>query len=869
MSDAEVRIAYVVDPGNSEATIKQVEAASNRMVASVAKVATATSAQTSAAVQKALDSITAAEREMAAQVRASEAALKAKAGALGLSVSQLKSMESATRQTTRAAKAMDASVGSSAAAASNLRSQLFDIGQQLSAGTNPLVILSQQGPQIAEAMMGAAGGVNALKAALASTAAIIAPIAVTLGSLYVGWRIYSEDATRAKEITAAQQKAMEALRPTMDAVRDATIRLAVATGKLTEEQGKQAMASEAALRAFRASSAETSARLAELNKQQNSVGTQLVDLGRSFLDVVDVAGVNTLVFDALTTSSAELEQEAIALRRVNERHIDVMGEQVDLTHEAIAAEGLHAGAVKATAAAIKAAREEHERWIKTTMEQAERLAELLGIVVQAEHELDFFADAAERTANALPPSAIAQWRALGDSVDALAPAAALSRLDKLQLLLLDLNIEASKSAAAAAALADNIAAVQSAIGAETMAQQMALTAQATEEARAAAEQFLGILERAGTAAVNLASTIAGAFSTLTGGALDGLLSPAGAVSAAGNAGAEGGGAAVRAAMDAAVAFVQTVIAELPALLDALAGGIPHVLNAVIKGIPDIVQALVDAIPELFGALADKLPKLLIVLAEQVPVLLTAIIQALPGLVIAIVEAVPTIIQALVKGLPALFDAIFAAIPEIVIGVIEAIPDIVAAVLQALPTIVFGLIDAIFTELIPRLPEIAISMVQAMIEVVGVLAKDFVDKLKALILDIIPSIARDLMAAIKDLVTPGGKDKDKDGKTGLGEFFDSIGDLFGDTPGPIKAPMEGLRARFAPGDYVVSARTMEGLRAQVGPTPQAAQPAASPGVVRLDISDGHVAFDRLFRQNIQSGGSLASLRPATTGQTRIY
>ena len=78
----------------------------------------------------------------------------------------IKELENAGKASATAGKTAAAGMGQAAAATSNLRSQIFDVGVSLQAGQNPQTVLSQQGPQIAEAMLAAGNGVQALKAAL-------------------------------------------------------------------------------------------------------------------------------------------------------------------------------------------------------------------------------------------------------------------------------------------------------------------------------------------------------------------------------------------------------------------------------------------------------------------------------------------------------------------------------------------------------------------------------------------------------------------------------------------------------------------------------------------------------------------------------
>lgn len=882
MAEGEVRIRYVADRSQFDAEIKAMQATSDATVKAMGSQAKAAGDTLAAGVTAATAKITDAERKLAAEIKAADTALRARAKALDLTTGQLSRLDRAMATSATATTKLADTTGNARAASANLNAQIFDIGQQLSAGTNPFVILTQQGPQVAQALAGADDAVGVLKTSLMQMTAIVAPIAGIVAAGYVAWRIYAEDSERAAETATKVKAALDAMRPAMDATTDATIRLRVATGDLTEQEGALLTAATQAHRAYQTATAETRAEVAALHKQQSGIKTQLVDAAEAFLDVVDVAGLNSLVFDALTTSGEELQEQIDAVTGAQGAQIDILRTQVKTTKDAIVADGKRKTSMEALSAATKELEERNKRLAEAARKameaQIDRLASLLGLVVEAERAFAAEAEAADlaaqATAGAVSRAALAQWGALSAAVDEAIPADALSRADQLRLLLLDLELAAAKSGEAASALASDLERVRSAIATEDAARGMAMVAEQTAQARDAAREFLGVLERVGTAAQGVASSIVGLVDSLTGGALSSLLSGDGLIATAGTEG-EGGGAA-EAAVDAALAFVDQVIAELPRVLSAVADGIPKLIAAVTAALPEVVQALIDELPTLVDGLAETIPALLVELATQIPILVTAIVEQLPTLVTALVQAIPTIIRALVAGLPDLFDAIFAAIPEIIIAVVDAIPDIVMALVEAVPVIVTSLISAIVTELLPRLPEIALALAKALIvtgvNVVLSMAEQFVSFLVEDIPVFIEGLIKELPTVVKELAAAGAEFAAQV-IAGLGRFFSDlikeIGSLgtkktetFGDTPGPIKVGVEGMTARFAAGDVVVAARTRQAARQQLGPEPTARAPIAAASTSpppRLDISDGHVLLDGLFRRNIASGGTLSSLR----------
>jgi len=141
--------------------------------------------------------------------------------------------------------------------------------------------------------------------------------------------------------------------------------------------------------------------------------------------------------------------------------------------------------------------------------------------------------------------------------------------------------------------------------------------------------------------------------------------------------------------------------------------------------------------------------------------------------------------------------------------------------------------------------------------IGLLPKIFIALVKMLPKFLFESIPR-VAAAIFDSIVKAFK-KAKRVITDIFKEAVTFGKAetrtFGDTPGVVRAGIEGIKAQFAPGDYVAAAKTPEGLRTQVaGGNKQTEQ------VVKavLDIKDGYVFIDRALRQNIARGGVASQL-----------
>lgn len=284
----------------------------------------------------------------------------------------IKELENAGKASAATGRTAAAGMGQAAAATGNLRSQIFDVATSLQGGMNPLTVLSQQGPQIAEAMLAAGNGVQALKAALLSTGAVVGAVAAVLGPLYLGFRTLTEDSARAAEVAERVSNQYAALSAIMDDTRAKTVELAVATGQLSEAQGDAFAAGAAGLRQYNAATEETRKRLGEIAEGQQSWRTALADTVDAIAEVNPLARTTAFLIDGITTSTAEYEAEADTLRGTLTSAVDVLRTNVTVTNDLDAA-------TRRNAEAARFAKDAAKDNSKAQREQAAALAELLAL----------------------------------------------------------------------------------------------------------------------------------------------------------------------------------------------------------------------------------------------------------------------------------------------------------------------------------------------------------------------------------------------------------------------------------------------------------------------------------------------------------
>lgn len=141
--------------------------------------------------------------------------------------------------TSNAGAEAEASTRRVGAAMGNLRSQIIDVGVQLQGGQNPLTILSQQGPQIAEALLSAEGAGAAALATLGSVASVAGVLAIAAAPLVPLWYDYAQAQEYATEAARAWNEAQDAALPLVERAKRSIDELAKLTdGSLTADEEK-------------------------------------------------------------------------------------------------------------------------------------------------------------------------------------------------------------------------------------------------------------------------------------------------------------------------------------------------------------------------------------------------------------------------------------------------------------------------------------------------------------------------------------------------------------------------------------------------------------------------------------------------------
>ena len=304
---------------------------------------------------------------------------------------------SASVAVNNAATGLDKMAGSSSrasAGARNLFHQLKDMAAGLASGMDPMMVLTQQGPQIADAFEMGGGAAETLGAALSGlvgpvgfVAVGLAEIAAAAGLAYGAYLSLNEEARTQQQVLAEQSAAFERLTPLIDDTARAELDLAVATGEISKAMADLQKASIKAFGDYNKATADTKAKLSALNEQQASVTTQLIDAAEYMMPAWSPFGA---AIRGLTDDSADLQQQIDGQTASMQVAVGVLAQNHDAhTDLALAVQGekdardaaTHAASKHASASntAAQKAREE----AAATAEAAKALREYVALYEQA------------------------------------------------------------------------------------------------------------------------------------------------------------------------------------------------------------------------------------------------------------------------------------------------------------------------------------------------------------------------------------------------------------------------------------------------------------------------------------------------------
>jgi len=230
----DVSFRFTGDTSGLEAAVRTVareqEAAAASAVKAAAAAAAALEAERAATVK-----VTDAEKELAKQMAATDAAAKAKASVLGVTVSQLKQVEAATARAEAAQAAQSATVGTAATKFDKLGMAMGPIGGVLSK-------ISPEAGAAASSIAGLTSGFQGLTAAgiaLETMVPVVTVLAGVVAAATYAWTTYNDQVKEAADRAEGHKAALATEADYVTELERAQYHLKETVGVLTEAEAKQ------------------------------------------------------------------------------------------------------------------------------------------------------------------------------------------------------------------------------------------------------------------------------------------------------------------------------------------------------------------------------------------------------------------------------------------------------------------------------------------------------------------------------------------------------------------------------------------------------------------------------------------------------
>jgi len=193
----------------------------------------------------------------------------------------------------------------------------------------------------------------------AASGVAVGALAVALGAGYAAYKALNAEEDRAVAVSALVSAAHQQMAPLIDATRIAEIKAAVATGQMTEEAGRLALEGVAAMKAFGAATADTTAKVRALHDEQSSTGQQVKDTAVEWTKAAaelyggwnPIANAAAYYTRNLVDTSGDLQVQVDALMGTQGEANAITKAGVKATDDAAAADLRKAAATKARAKA--------------------------------------------------------------------------------------------------------------------------------------------------------------------------------------------------------------------------------------------------------------------------------------------------------------------------------------------------------------------------------------------------------------------------------------------------------------------------------------------------------------------------------------
>ena len=202
-----------------------------------------------------------------------------------------------------------------------------------------------------------------------------------------------------------------------------------------------------------------------------------------------------------------------------------------------------------------------------------------------------------------------------------------------------------------------------------------------------------------------------------------------------------------------------ITSKLPELMAQGTQLLVNFMTAITANIPAVVSGGISIIAGLVSGVASALPQLIPAAVLMIATLVTSLISNIPQLISAGLQLLTGLAQGIVNAIPIIIAAIPTIIQGLVSGISQNLPQIIVTGIQIIAALLAGIVGAI-PQLLAAIPKIFVAFAK------GITSVDWVSVGKSIlnaIVDGVKSIGSSLVDGIKSVFTGGEEAAEESGK----------------------------------------------------------------------------------------------------------
>lgn len=204
-----------------------------------------------------------------------------------------------------------------------------------------------------------------------------------------------------------------------------------------------------------------------------------------------------------------------------------------------------------------------------------------------------------------------------------------------------------------------------------------------------------------------------------------------------------------------ISFAMNIVTKI---METIINNLPIIIQAGAETIISFVKAISDTLPTLLPQIAEAIIGIIITISQNIPFFIEAGINLIRGLVDGLIAAIPIIVEALPNIIIGIVDTLLNSVPiiiqagiDLMTSLVSNLPSIIEGIVEAIPKIITGIIDSLMNN-IPLIIDAGIKLLVSLIQNLP----QIIITIVAAIPQIIASIVSGVLSGVGQLAAAGGE-----------------------------------------------------------------------------------------------------------------